>query len=592
MSNDSSAGSTISELPVQTTVTDADLFVFDSIEQPPGQWTSQITAANLAAYFTTKVIVGSGFLARANNLSDLLSVSQARTNLGLGSAALLAAGAVAQTANNLSDLTNAATARSNLGLGSIATQGASAVAITGGAIDGTAIGQTTKAAGAFTTLVSTTGATLSAETVGAVSTWPNTYLPGIGGANAVLDYDIAPAGNFYGVRATALRSSDNSSGTPENLLNVVNLAVADHTSIAHLIWGEYNQVNVTTTGKYGILFGKESSISNQGSAATALDPFTTVQTGAIIGYRIDNGTGSASANASVALDIANNGGKFIRGIRITQDALDISSGIADALAMGPDHSLTWYKSLGAYSWRIFNNAALGQSEIILGPDTLDLFVSAANAHVLAITAANFGVGVTSSFTGTMTGPDGGTWQSGLLNVGSGIVQLSGVGTLTRNPGTGALTIATNASSLTLSPATGVIIGSASDPGAGNLAVQGSVTTPSATAGIGYSTGAGGVVSQATDKTTTVVLSKISGAITTMNTTLAASTTVSFTLTNTAIAATDSLVLNHVSGGTPGSYTLNAQCAAGSATINVRNISLGSLSEAIVIKFSVLKGANS
>jgi hypothetical protein len=70
--------------------------------------------------------------------------------------------------------------------------------------------------------------------------------------------------------------------------------------------------------------------------------------------------------------------------------------------------------------------------------------------------------------------------------------------------------------------------------------------------------------------------------------LAANTTVSFTLTNSAIAATDLLILNHVSGGTAGAYAINAQRAAGSATINVRNITSGSLSEAIVIGFAVIK----
>lgn len=54
--------------------------------------------------------------------------------------------------------TSASGARTNLGLGSMATQAASGVAITGGAIDGTALGGTTPAAGAFTTL-SATGAT-------------------------------------------------------------------------------------------------------------------------------------------------------------------------------------------------------------------------------------------------------------------------------------------------------------------------------------------------------------------------------------------------------------------------------------------------
>jgi predicted aconitase with swiveling domain len=70
--------------------------------------------------------------------------------------------------------------------------------------------------------------------------------------------------------------------------------------------------------------------------------------------------------------------------------------------------------------------------------------------------------------------------------------------------------------------------------------------------------------------------------------LAADTTVSFTLTNSSIAAGDILVMNHISGGTAGSYLLNAQSAAGSASINVRNITAGSLSEAIVIAFAVIK----
>lgn len=124
-----------------------------------------------------------------------------------------------------------------------------------------------------------------------------------------------------------------------------------------------------------------------------------------------------------------------------------------------------------------------------------------------------------------------------------------------------------------------------------LLSAGKVLSNSATAGIGYATGAGGTVTQATSKSTGVTLSKASGAITMNAAALAAGTIVSFVLTNTAIAATDVLVLNHISGGTVGSYSLNAQSAAGSATINVRNNTAGSLSEAIVIQFAVVKAVN-
>ena len=105
---------------------------------------------------------------------------------------------------------------------------------------------------------------------------------------------------------------------------------------------------------------------------------------------------------------------------------------------------------------------------------------------------------------------------------------------------------------------------------------------------GYVAGEGGTVTQATSKSTGVTLSKKCGQITMNAAALAADTTVTFTLTNTEVVATDIIVLNHVSGGTAGSYFLNAQAGSGSASINVRNITSGSLSEAIVIGFAIIK----
>jgi hypothetical protein len=108
---------------------------------------------------------------------------------------------------------------------------------------------------------------------------------------------------------------------------------------------------------------------------------------------------------------------------------------------------------------------------------------------------------------------------------------------------------------------------------------------------GYATGSGGTITQLTDKSAGVILNKTNGSITMDADALAAATTVSFTLTNNTIEAGDILVMNHISGGTAGAYTLNAQSAAGSASINVRNITAGSLSEAIVIRFAVIKAVS-
>ena len=128
--------------------------------------------------------------------------------------------------------------------------------------------------------------------------------------------------------------------------------------------------------------------------------------------------------------------------------------------------------------------------------------------------------------------------------------------------------------------------------AGAITGQSSIKSTNATAGIGYGAGAGGTVAQATSKATGVTLSKVSGQITMDAANLAANAIVSFTLTNTAIAAADILVMNHASGGTVGAYAFNAQCGAGSAVINVTNLTAGALAESVVIGFVLFKGITS
>lgn len=117
---------------------------------------------------------------------------------------------------------------------------------------------------------------------------------------------------------------------------------------------------------------------------------------------------------------------------------------------------------------------------------------------------------------------------------------------------------------------------------------GAILTNSASAGLGYATGAGGTVTQLTSKATGVSLNRPTGRITMNGASLAAATIVSFTLTNTAIAATDHVIVHHVGTGTLGAYTVTAAPAAGSAIIYVRNNSAAALAEAIVLHFTVVK----
>lgn len=110
--------------------------------------------------------------------------------------------------------------------------------------------------------------------------------------------------------------------------------------------------------------------------------------------------------------------------------------------------------------------------------------------------------------------------------------------------------------------------------------------------LGYGTGAGGTVTQATSKSTAVTLNKPTGQITMSTAALGAGATVGFTLNNTLIAITDTIILSFTGASTTNSlaYNIWAAMGSGTASISVKNVSAGSLSEALVINFAVIKGA--
>jgi hypothetical protein len=111
--------------------------------------------------------------------------------------------------------------------------------------------------------------------------------------------------------------------------------------------------------------------------------------------------------------------------------------------------------------------------------------------------------------------------------------------------------------------------------------------------LGYNgTGTGGTVTQLTSKSTSVTLDKLCGQITMNNASLAQNTTVSFTLNNTNIHSTDVIIVNIQSGATANAYTAFVEAVnTGSCRIHLRNSSSGSLSEAVVLNFAVIKAVN-
>jgi hypothetical protein len=115
------------------------------------------------------------------------------------------------------------------------------------------------------------------------------------------------------------------------------------------------------------------------------------------------------------------------------------------------------------------------------------------------------------------------------------------------------------------------------------------TTVYASDQIGYASAAQGAVTQATSKSTGVTLNSSMGQITMNNAALASVTNVTFTLTNSLLSGKDVLILN-VTNGTAGAYNAwVSSMGAGTATITLRNISGGSLSEAVIINYAIIHG---
>lgn len=180
------------------------------------------------------------------------------------------------------------------------------------------------------------------------------------------------------------------------------------------------------------------------------------------------------------------------------------------------------------------------------------------------TSGNVGIGATDmSATGT----------NAKLAVAGGVLNLDDSQAIAWGGGTGRPSIAAVKS-------TGVI----------NINASGGIYQIQA-GGLGYGTGSGGTVTQGagSGKATAVTLNKPTGQITMNNAALAAGASIGFTLTNSVVATNDILI---VTANNNSNYRVeNSYTTAGSAGIRITNVTGGSLSEAVVINFAIIKGAS-
>lgn len=126
---------------------------------------------------------------------------------------------------------------------------------------------------------------------------------------------------------------------------------------------------------------------------------------------------------------------------------------------------------------------------------------------------------------------------------------------------------------------------------GGISVAGNIL--STNGALGYGVGAGGTVTQETDKTTAVALNKVCGQITMHNAALAGNTAARFFLSNDFISASDEVSVWLVNPVNPAVYDVAVDgIGNGVCAIRLHNTTSTSYSNSVVIGFAVRKGATS
>jgi hypothetical protein len=245
-----------------------------------------------------------------------------------------------QVGNNLSDLASVTLARANLGLGTIATQAASGVAITGGTINGTAVGGTMPAAGAFTTLSATTpvsvasggtgGSTASAARsgLGAAASGANTDITSISGLTTALSVGQGGTGGTTASGARmALSAAASGANTDITSLSAPALGAATATTQAA---GTANST-VATTGFVATAVGGGSGSSGFPSTfATKSASYTVATSDAGTQFTL---TGSSTLTLPSAASFGAGKGIFVKKTDGTGTwSIAPSSGTVDGLS--------------------------------------------------------------------------------------------------------------------------------------------------------------------------------------------------------------------------------------------------------------------
>ena len=154
-----------------------------------------------------------------------------------------------------------------------------------------------------------------------------------------------------------------------------------------------------------------------------------------------------------------------------------------------------------------------------------------------------------------------------------------------NVGIGTPTPATKLDVIGSIASTGLITG-VGVTSTGAITSTGTITSSSPTLGVGYGTGAGGTIAQLTSRITPVTINKICGSITLVNA-AGSITWSSFTVNNTTVGATDTILLSY-SGGSNTYLFLPGKIIGGTSfIINFVSI-IGTAVDQPTINFTIIK----
>jgi len=476
-------------------------------------------------------------------------------------------------ANGGTDASSASAARTNLELGTIATQASNSVDIDGGAIDGAVIGANNAAAGTFTTLTAPTTNLTDATDKRLMTDAQETKLDAIDADVTTLSLPASTTISDFS--KTFLDDSD--AATVRSTLGIadtgskINFAPRSITfpnTSAFVSVADHNNLDVGT-GDFSLSFwarldanDTQPVLQKNGTSGFALSFISGVLTLTL------NTSGSSTFNLASGLNdskwhcyvvtVDRDGNAIAYVDNVAQTGV-VVSGKGGNLDNSADFLI------GLVGTDAGDNIALGNyvalhKQVLTASEVTQIYNSADAVLTISSIVASLVVDLRKT---TKTFSDMSTNGFAVVSNGSITFNEPRISALDAIP-IGATTPA---------------------------AVTG--TNVLATTTLGFATGAGTTLIQdaSGDKTTAITANKSTGQIRLNDTSLAANTNVSFTLTNSTVSDTDILIFNQLSG-TIGAYSFHASPQSGSVIITVRNITSGALAEAVIFQFAVIQAVTS